>query len=355
MVFDWAGLENFLTVEIETAVRSVARDGAGTTVSRAVVTDFYARSMLVLWPTIVVTGDREWQFDADNSADEWASLVTAYAASSGHRWSTVIEEFFDHVVAACRRATAALLDSGVVRSEFVTVAVDSDRDLITRCLTPAQLVANFPQIHRRDSAIRELRRLPAEHQVTQLITGLISAQDHPVLDVDDQVRLLVQMGEPAAVAAAAAIGDRGASVPLLSQVIDEIGIASAQIITPLTGSLRDPSLAKAVRRRVACSLAWLGRLDVVCDNAADLTDEGLCEAIATSYLSERKNGPLDYRPLAASLDALPRLHDLLFTWLSPTRMYPIDGDDLPTATAGLSSRWPMVRRHAAIVIMSTHL
>lgn len=98
------------------------------------------------------------------------------------------------------------------------------------------------------------------------------------------------------------------------------------------------------------SFAMLDSIDL-----ASFTDSEALAAIAGLYLGTRKNGRLTYQPLERILVERPRLHDRLMSRLTPAEMYPIDADDLPVAVAALSSGWPFIRRHAAIVLLSAHL
>ena len=79
------------------------------------------------------------------------------------------------------------------------------------------------------------------------------------------------------------------------------------------------------------------------------------DAIARPYIGEHKNGPLDYGPLESVLNTFPEYDDELFARLSANVMFEINATDLDAATKALSSRWRFVRRHAAIVMLSTHL
>lgn len=98
------------------------------------------------------------------------------------------------------------------------------------------------------------------------------------------------------------------------------------------------------------SFAMLDSIDLT-----SVTDSEALGVIAEPYLGTRKNGRLTYRPLERIFVERPRLHDRLMTRLTPAEMYPIDADDLPVAVAALSSCWPFIRRHAAIVLLSVHL
>lgn len=363
MTFDWTGLQIFLEKAITTAVRCVHHDHPEVQLQRAAFTDFYTEKLLVLWPTIAVTAHRDntapsswrWQFEADDDGDEWAAQLTIHAGTAGTQWSTVIDQFFDHVVAAAKIATATLVAERIVVDDFVVIAADADRDLTVHCVTEQQLAANYPHLHQRQLTITALQRLPTQAQVSQLLSGLLVASPNDPIEPDDRIELLTRIGEPAAIAAAQALTEPTGAIEHLARIIDNVAVASPDIVGSLRNVLLRDASGPRTQQRVATSLAWLGRLDIVINSMSILADDALYAAIATPYLSARKNGPLDYAPLEAALDVAPHLHQRLYKELSPIHMYAIDAGDLPTAITGLSSRWQAIRRHAAIVMLSIHL
>ena len=84
-------------------------------------------------------------------------------------------------------------------------------------------------------------------------------------------------------------------------------------------------------------------------------DDMAAQALSAPFLAEHRRTPLDYRLLAEILAARPVLDDLMLASLTPTRIHDIAHEDLRTASDALASPWQFIRRHAAIVLLSSHL
>ncbi|MGW4368736.1 hypothetical protein ACWEKT_24140 [Nocardia takedensis] len=363
-VLDWVALADFVVAEIAAAVDGSPHRDAVVAVA---ITDFHAANMLILWPTISVAtgadlrgGDWRpetwrWHRDPTPAGDTWAGLLTTRAGTGGPRWTETVRRFLDVVVAACRRATRELIDAGRVDPRFVAVAIDESADLVTRCLSDDVLRRHFPRLHARHADIERLRAMTTPGRIAVLLDALCSPASTP-LDVDTVDRLVIETGVPGAAAVADLLRDRAAQIdPALSRrcfaVIDAVATTRDSVLVTLREILARAPMP--VRGLAAASLAWAGRLAV--DDLAELTDDLRAAAIGRRYLSPTANGPLDYGLFEAALDRYPHLHDALFEKLSPTSMFAIRGDDIDTARHALSSPWPVVRRHAAIVLLTVHV
>lgn len=113
------------------------------------------------------------------------------------------------------------------------------------------------------------------------------------------------------------------------------------------------------RSRAARAMIRRGNLAVVVDDLIgrgdDIDEALLLEALTEAYLGETKWEPLDYAPLEAALRVRPGIHEALRSKLSCARLFEIDAGDIATAQDAMASSLPVVREHAAIVMLSIHL
>ncbi|OBG88658.1 hypothetical protein A5699_16280 [Mycobacterium sp. E802] len=378
--FDWKGLEDFLTAQVIDAVAAVAAKRPEDRLYAAAVTDIYTEKMLVLWPSVAVATEETlvsdaarwspsqwpWQIDATNEGDEWAGRVTAYAGSGGIGFDHVTARFLDAVARSCLRATEEVIAgdfAGPTCDGFVVLADNGDDSVIEQSLTPTQLRRYFPSLLKRRTEIARLRSLPIDDRIKDLLATVCSAPvgGGPYALADE---LLIEIG-PASADALCGHLHRAATQPLTSadsvrcarilQTIAEIGVATPTVTQTLTTVVSDPGVPVVLRSEAAATLAWLGQLTEIVAHLQYLPTQLALDVISRPYIGDRKNGPLDYGPLESVLDAYPEYDDALFARLSPNVMFEINAADLQPATAALSSRWRVVRRHAAIVILSTHL
>ncbi|MGW0161880.1 hypothetical protein ACWDUN_21475 [Mycobacterium sp. NPDC003323] len=381
MNFDWVGLQTFMVAQLIGAVQHVAAHHPRDHIYAASVTDIYAERMLVLWPSICVSSveslppqhgthdprwdpaEWRWQFDASPEGDEWAGRVTAYAGSKGQDWDDVVAQFLDAIASACARATSALLADppGALEDGFVIVPINGNPELIERSLDAAQLQHCFPVLSRRRTEILRLHRLPPGDRVDELVATLRDSPVHGegfVLAAE----LSTEIGADAADALAVHVhaesrnptADFGRLLGMLA-VIEDIGQPTTTVTDRLVAVLSDPQVDTVLRAAAGETLAWLGRLAEIAKHLDGLPVELALNCAARPYIGDRKNGALDYGPWETVLELHPDFDGQLFGRLSPNVMFEINAADLTTAMDALSSPWRVIRRHAAIVILSTHL
>lgn len=381
MKFDWVGLESFMVAQLIGAVTRVATCHPQERIYAASVTDIYAERMLVLWPSICVSSveslppqrgthdprwdpaEWRWQFDASSEGDDWAGRVTAFAGSKGQDWDDVVAQFLDVIASACARATSALLADapGALEDGFVIVPINGNPELIERSLDAAQLQHCFPALSRRRTEMLRLHRLPSGDRVDELVAILRDSPVHGegfVLAAE----LSTEIGADAADALAVHVHveSRNPTADFdrlrgMLAVIEDIGQTTTTVTDRLVTVLSDPQVDTALRAAAGETLAWLGQLAEIAKHLDGLPVELALNCAARPYIGDRKNGALDYGPWETVLDLHPDFDAQLFGRLSPNVMFEINAADLTTAMDALSSPWRVIRRHAAIVILSTHL
>lgn len=297
MTVQWQRFTQFVRDEVVAAATDLTERYPGARPRRIAIYDFHARDLLILFPTISVSGreivdvpveEWEWHRDSTREADRWVALLTAYAGGGAAGWESVITGFYAAVAAGCREADEILASRGLVDDDFATVVIMGDGDM-------------------------------SGSVVPTVTSGETTALDE------------------------------------WFDALDQIGWMADDLAAHVVELVRDNSRPLVVRARAASTLAWVGRLDAVVAELSSLTDEHALDVAGRPYLGQHKNGRLCYAAIEQTLDAHPTLHDALVERLSPTTMYAVDAGDLPAAISGLSSRWLFVRRHAAIVLLSAHM
>ena len=332
------------------------------------VYDIHAQDMLALWPAMAATAEpnivwdpESWTHHRDSSprGEAEAEAVTAYGGRPGSRWSHVFADYRAAIVTGCRQATTVVTGSSRAASDFVAVSFDPREGPATSSLTDNQLARSFPSISARERTVTELESLPDLRRHEMLVARLAGSEK---LDLDQATALdLLARGGPAAIDTLAEqalelTGDESAACFAALEHLTALGTAlTSRTVAGLRDLLHDPAASRVRRIAAGRCLATSGRLSLVVARLETIDEDSLLEILAASYLADRKNGPLDYEPVSAALDAYPNMDADLTALLSPNAMFDVDFDDIATATTALTSRWRFVRSHAAIVMLSTHL
>ncbi|UCZ87957.1 MULTISPECIES: hypothetical protein [Gordonia] len=382
MDIDWCSLEDHLIRCIELVVAEAAEQHPANTVYAAALTDVHARDMLFLWPSIRVAwqpqgspaterGDLrkrdvdDWDrlVDAPPTGDLWAERLTASVGRHGHPWNVVAAQFHRSLGNACRRATATLPGSAHLDDDFVVLVHDPEcREAAIRASVDDEVLRRlFPELHRTSAIEARLDRLSEPDRIDALVEILTSDTD-----TDGELRpvarrLLAAQGP----IAAQRVVDELRSTPLdpsnshrvdrLYDVLIDTGITDSQVADRLADTVERAGNRPVDVAKAATVLCMLGHVHRATHLVAGLPDDMAAQALSAPFLAEHRRTPLDYRLLAEILAARPVLDDLMLASLTPTRIHDIAHEDLRTASDALASPWQFIRRHAAIVLLSSHL
>ncbi|MEU5843806.1 hypothetical protein [Rhodococcus sp. NPDC047139] len=373
---DWGRLEGDLTEEIVSAVREVTTRPAGSAVYGAALTDTHARDMLFLWPAIRVgTGvpdhavaDRGWdvdswpvQVDWSSTGDKWAETLTASVGLGDYLWDSVTVRFRESLVSASRRATRALIRSGAVNEAFAVVVHDPDDPVaaMRNSLTVEQLATLFPELYRLAEIEDQLSRLSEPEQVEQLVEMLVHADSREQHRLAH--RLLVAagpMGVSRVVAALGLLPSGAAASGGIDRVLDvllAIGEVDDQAAERILAFAKVPTTTTEVRARAVSVLSAGGQACRAMNLLADLPENLAGRAVSAPYVDGERRCQLDYAPIREVLAMRPELDEVMAAELTSDRIQDIGHEDLRTAADALDSPSRFIRRHASIVLLSSHL
>lgn len=371
---DWGRLEGDLTEEIVSAVREVTTRSAGSAVYGAA--DTHARDMLFLWPAIRVASgvpdyavaDRGWdvdswpvQVDWSGRGDKWAETLTASVGLGDYLWDSVTVRFRESLVSASRRATRALIRSGAVNEAFAVVVHDPDDPVaaMKNSLTVEQLATLFPEQYRLAEIEDQLSRLSEPEQVEQLVEMLVHADSRE--QHHQAHRLLVAAGPTAVSRVVAALGllpSGAAASGGIDRVLDvllAIGEVDDQAAERILAFAKVPTTTAEVRAHAVSVLSAGGQTGRAMNLLADLPDHLAGRAVSAPYVDGERRCQLDYAPIRKVLAMRPELDEVMAAELTSDRIQDIGHEDLRTAADALDSPSRFIRRHAAIVLLSSHL
>ncbi len=370
---EWGRLKSDLTEEIVSAVGEVTMQCAASSVYGAALTDIHARNMLLLWPTIRVAcdepdyavADRVWdidswpvQLDGSRRGDMWAEILTTSVGLGDNRWNTVIERFRESLVIAARGATRALIDSGVVDRTFAVVVHDPEDPVaaLKNSLTAEQLAMLFPELYQLSEVEVQLSRLPETERTEQLVEMLAGIDGGAERTLAQ--RLLVSIGWAAVPRVVDALEDPVATDEVIERFV-EVLVAIREVDEQAAGRILAfagrPTTTLNARARAISALCMLGYTTKAVQLLADVPDDLAGRALSAPYVDGERRWHLDYEPIREVLAERPELDEVMAAALTPDRIQYIGCEDLRTAADALVSPSHFIRRHASIVLLSSHL
>ena len=373
---DWDRLEADLADDITTAVESVIAQATGRRVYAAALTDIHARDMLFLWPTIRVASEPSpaaaaecrwdidhWPVQVDGSArgDLLAEQVTSSVGLLRHRWDTVARQFHRSLFRAARRAAENLVTSTDLDGDFAVIVHDRDdpESAIRESLTDDQLKTMFPELHRTTAIEARLTVLPEQEMISELI-DILSCEDDPYLHGLAH-RLLTTTraaAGPPLVGALRDLDSRDAGPGATARLYDalaDLETVDSHTADQLVDLARNPATLPQARARAVTALCSLGYPTKTLELLDLLPEEVAGRSLAAPFLTDGRKRRLDYEPVRQILHIHPELDEFMFASLTPARIHDIAYEDLQTAADALASPSRFIRRHAAIILLSSHL
>ncbi|GAB3929259.1 hypothetical protein GCM10029976_028560 [Kribbella albertanoniae] len=367
--FDWATFERELTDALEAAIRSALLAHRDEQFYAAALGGIYREERGVISrPSLGMNSvealnqhpleeqpDVRWSmFDWDHLDDDWLAeaqrweeALTAEACRERtSHWESTFQRYLMMLVRVCREVRTRLRTSGVVGPEFLVLVIDDEHHelLVRHVLTPSEVGRHFPELDVRAAEVARVAALPESERAAYFVSRLGSFSG-PIDSeaAEEALRLLGQAAAPGLVARLGVEGQAWQAAKLLG----EIGLADNSVTQALDTALT--RLGGADQAWTARALAFLGRLDLVVDKIGRLPDDVVVTAICAPYTSFRVAPlPLNYRPLEEALERWP---EAIADELKPGRGYcEISADEAAEATRGLTSRYDVVRRHAALCL-----
>lgn len=370
---DWGRLERDLADEIVSAVCEVTSQCSTPEVYGAALTDIHAQNMLFLWPTIrVAFGEPDcaadgqvwdigsWPVHVDGSrrGDEWAETLTVSVGLGDNLWNAVVDRFHESILIASKSATQQLIESGVVDKRFAVVVHDPEDPVAAtkKSLTGAQLATLFPELYRLSEVEDRLSQLPEPARTEQLIEMLVGA-DGAAQRILAQ-RLLVAGGRAAVSRVVSRLEDPASTDEMtesLFQVLVSIGEVDEQAVRRILTIVNRATTTLNARAYAVTALFTLGYTAEAVNLITSLPDSLACGALSAPYVDGERRCNLDYEPIREVLASRPRLDEAMAAALTADRIQRIGHEDLRTATGALVSPSSFIRRHASIVLLSSHL
>jgi hypothetical protein len=368
--FDWALFENALVDGVVSAVRAAIARNPGERFYAAALCHIYCETDGVislpllgidtvsalagrgddgdglLWePADWEHVDDEWFPDGEGK--RWRHALTAHACRGSRTdWNTAYDEYLATLVRACLRSRAILREQ---QDDFLVLLIDEDRarELIQATLTADEVRRHFPSFEHHAAQVASVRALPpagqAAHHVGQL------GDPRAAEEAETSLRALGQAAVPAILPLLPLTGQAWRAAKILA----DIGYADDAVICALADALtrhQGPD-----QSWIACALSRLGQGPLVLAKADDLPDDVVASAIAAPYTSFRDHAarplPLDYQPLADSLEHRPQYAPALTGQLRPgSGKCTIRPDEVGEALRGLTSPHVIIRGHAVDVL-----
>lgn len=368
--FDWARFEDALVDGMVGAVRAAVASEPGERFYAAALSDIYSETDGVIslpllgMDTVSALADRgedddelqwspaDWEVVDDDWLPEgegraWRQALTAHACrGSTADWDAAYDEYLATLVRACLRSRAILCEE---LDDFLVVLIDDVRTekLIRATMTAQEVRRHFPFFDRRAAEAARVAALPPAEQVAYHVGRL----DDPYTweEAESSLRALGSAAVPALLPMLATPGSaRGAA-----RVLADIGRADDAVTGALAGALtRQEGPDQAWIARALCRL---GCGHLVLAKASGLPDDVVVSAIAAPYASFRDHAvqslPLDYQPLADSLEHRPQYTAALIKELGPghgeCKIRPSEVDE---ALRGLTSPHVLIRSHAVRIL-----
>jgi hypothetical protein len=344
-MFDWAGLENALSVAL------LAHLEAGVEYRAAALAELYAETGgIITAPLLYLNTDGkdmdsppDWEIWHDDwSPTPWIEALTAEACSGTvEHWEQTFTRFQDLLARICSEAGA--------RAGLPVFFLDHSRyeELLQRSLTPAQLRSLFPEVVAAKAERLRLAALPLQQRISYYVSRLDRSSG--LITSEEAQKALRDIGSDAIPALLPLLRKRKQTWRA-AMLLAEIGVATPEVIDALSTAMLWSTLDSPGQLWSCRALAQLGRLDVVL-KAAGLSQEARAIAVTAPYTAFRDRGrnplPLNYSNLSLYAGSLPRVE----SELAPGTSYcVITAAEVPEAIRGTTSPHAVIRKHAVCVL-----
>jgi hypothetical protein len=368
--FDWARFEDVLVDGMVGTVRATVASDPGERYYAAALSGIYSETDGVISlpllgiDTASALADRgedddefqwspaDWEVVDDDWLPEgegtaWRQALTAYACrGSTADWDAAYDEYLATLVRACLRSRAILCEK---LDDFLIVLIDDIRteELIRATMTAKEVRQHFPYFDRHAAEAARIAALPPAEQVAYHVGELVDP--HGGEEAESALRALGQAAVPALLPLLATPGFAWRAAKVLADIGHADDAVSGALVRALT---RQEGSDQAW---IAHALSRLGCGHLVLAEAAGLPADVVVSAIAAPYTSFRDHAaqslPLDYQPLADSLEHRPQYTDALIRELGPghggCKIRPSEVDE---ALRGLTSPHALIRSHAVGIL-----
>lgn len=367
MAFDWAGLKAHLIGEIRAAVAAF-REQRSDPIYGVAVYGFYSDGRTIGWPLIGVAGD-----DRSRPATRMcvgtptigiSRAISRMPPMAGASCSAISPPVVMTIISTgsmtgfcapssppAKAARKQLVADGEIPKSALVIAADEGEELISECVTLAQLATHFPHLDAERTEKDRVASLPVAEAIVALLDAM-EFEDRP-LDWQSAPPLLYSIAIDHADDVLDELLFRLTAQPgpafewrhLWLRAILDIGASRPDVVAALMGILLDANDGEAERRWAGAALCALGHMDLVVEHFADLPPD-IHDLFAAPYRYPHAELPVDFAPLDRVLDAHPEVEGAVDRTIGVN--HEVRDIDVEPLLVGLGSRWRVIRWYAMV-------